>query len=119
MAFEEYIPRRVSSKQPAVTIGKTGLLMFNVSCVSEYLKDNKFVKLYYDSDTKRIGMKLFKEQVEHTVAVSKGKGAARNNATLSMKSFLNLHRILPKEGSLRALPCHYDTVLEMLVIQLP
>ena len=69
MAFEEYIPRRVSSKQPAVTIGKKGLLMFNVSCVLEYLKDNKFVKLYYDADTKRIGMKLFKEQEEYTELV--------------------------------------------------
>ena len=119
MAFEEFIPRRVSSKEPCVTISKAGLMLFNVSSVSEYIKDNKYVKLYYDADTKRIGVKLLTEKEINVVTITKGKNTNRNSAILSIKSFLNLYKINYQDQQLRGLSCEMDSALGMLIVQLP
>lgn len=119
MAFEEYIPSRITSKEPAVTISKSGLVSFNIASVEKHINNNKYAKLYYDSQTRRIGIKLLLDKEAHCLAIGGVKSTKRENATLSMKSFLNLYKILPMEKSMKGLPCVMDAALDMLIVQLP
>lgn len=86
MPFEKFSPpknvRKVAPKPPRVKVLKGGIISLNAQAYQEYLKGAKFVELYYDSATGRIGLKPKKYPTEAGIpikAVGKGKSTYRVN----------------------------------------
>lgn len=111
------MPQRVSGKEPMATISKDGLMSFNVSCTVKYLKEANYAKLYYDKETKHIGIKLFGEQVVNSVKLVKNKGR-ENHVSVFMQSLLKEHGWYPLNQPLRGIPCKMDEKLDMLLFNL-
>ena len=122
MAFEEYRPQRVSTKDPAITINKIGLLTFNASCMQEYVGEKLYAKLYYDADAKVLGIKLLDKNEANSLPIHHGKNDAkrkRSQATLFVKSFITQCKLQKEPTTWNALPCEMNDNLGMLTVRLP
>jgi len=61
--FERYIRERTMAYgRPGASISKAGFLSFNSAAQDEFIKDHTHAELYYDRETKLIGIKLFGER---------------------------------------------------------
>lgn len=92
MPFEEFKRNRMPSTQtPAVTIQKRGALSLNVAAF-EALGSPKHVVLFYDRQTKRIGIRKASASTPHAYIV---RGVGNNQAThvVSGKAFLSYYDI--------------------------
>lgn len=89
MAFKEFQRKRTHSGEPAVSITKYGNFVLNSSCIGRYFADRKYAKLYWDADTKRVGIKPMKNKDEHSYSVNfSRKGSVGSfSGTAFLKSY--------------------------------
>lgn len=116
MAFQLFESRR-RGNSPRISVRATGVIAFNRGAIHRYaIEKGKFVQLYFDPDTRQIGMRITSD--------STAQGAInvvwRNemNAWLSAKPFFDFHALkLPPTRSLRLDPELRDD--GMVVVQYP
>jgi len=109
MTWEKF---RLSGKDivPRITIGKTGRLSLSQSAITSYKLDNyKYVILYADRDSKRIGMKFTNDEKEE--GARKLRFHPAGGAAIAARSFVALYGL----GSFRRLNCEYDEKEKMLI----
>ena len=98
MSFEKYIPpKKVKStvQEPAIKMLKGGQISLNKAAYKAYLKGATFVELFYDAQSKKIGLspKKYGTKAGHKIkAVGKGKATYRINA----QRFAEFYGIKPK-----------------------
>ena len=111
MAFERFTDvGRVF--RPRASIRSNGQIGFNHGCVKRYeLQKFSHVVLFYDQDSKRVGIRLTNDKTEagaSTLTTRSGNGA------VSARSFLEYYRILPKVTTQHDI--EWDTENKMLVL---
>ena len=90
MSFETFIPRKMVSSKPKVTILHTGIFWVNRFAMEEMFKDLNRTFLLYDRERKVIG---FKPTTERGNTYSLSRAKSRNDITISGKSFLEYFKI--------------------------
>lgn len=115
MPFEKFTDIRKRIDTPKASIWSRGQIGFNQSAVEGYKIDNfKYVVLFYDRDTKRIGIEFTNDE--------KSKGAIKlvirkaAGASFSARAFLKNYRIDFKETHRYDLT--YDEMNKLYVIDL-
>lgn len=92
MAFELYEQTRAITGEESVSITSVGMISFSAACVQKYLKDVVYVQAYFDSATKRIGIKPAKENDEYKFKLSRPENS--NRALFSGRGFLRNYKIM-------------------------
>ena len=114
MAFEEYTQKRSRYTPDAtITINVSGNISINKQCYEQYFKDFVWVKLYFDKETNRIGIKPVREAAFNTYSIRNNRG---RSAAISGRSFLQNYNVNFKES--RRCRVEYDKENEMLVVDL-
>jgi hypothetical protein len=76
MGFIEFTAKKTRNIDKVfVSISKGGRIGFSQRCYADYLKDYKFVKLFYDPDNQMVGVQPTKEESSNTYAIRLGKDA--------------------------------------------
>jgi hypothetical protein len=70
MAFQEFQRKRTHSGEPAISITKYGNFILNATTVSKFFDGNKYAKLYWDPDQRKIGIKPLKTKDEYSYMVN-------------------------------------------------
>lgn len=87
-------PGRKPNKIPCITSSDSIIIFFNVAAIEIIdIKSFKFVNLYFDKDTKSIGIELLKEPSNYSFKLTFPKH--RKACLFSAKSFLNYYTIKP------------------------
>lgn len=115
MAFQRYI-KSGYHLHPTASIWQRGQIGFNLASVHHCkIADYKFAILFFDADTRRIGIKLSNDVNEAgTRTLTMGK---TGGAILSAKSFLDYCGV-EYDGKARKYPLEYDKEEELFIIQL-
>ncbi len=94
MAFERFTDvGRVF--RPRASLRSNGQIGFNHGCVKRFdMEKFSHVVLFYDADTKRIGVKLTNEKEEPGASTLITRGG---NGTVSARAFLEYYQITPKK----------------------
>ena len=87
MPFERFTKTRSRGLIPKVSIWSRGQIGFNKSAVAKFEIDKfDYLVLFYDKDSKRIGIKLTNDQEEGAIKII--RKLASGGALVSAKSFL-------------------------------
>lgn len=114
MAFERFTEVGRAFR-PRASVRSNGQIGFNQGAVKRYgLEQWQYVVLFYDKDTRRIGIRLTKDEKEEGVARLVCKGG---NAAVSARSFLYYYNI-PHDKTI-ALDIEQDKEQGMLIVKLP
>ena len=84
--FKAYEQKGTEGKKPAVSITKGGALVLNTGCVAAFFKGYKYVKLFWDAENNKVGIKPMKKKDAFSYSLS--YGTRKTVAWLSGKSFL-------------------------------
>ena len=92
MAFVKFTKTRSRIDTPKVSIWTRGQMGFNQGAVNEYkLYSYKYAVLYYDEDSKRVGIELTNEKsAEGAIKLVSRKNAG---SSFSARAFLKTYRI--------------------------
>ncbi len=90
MSFETFIPRKMVSSKPKITVLSTGIFWVNRFGEEEMFKDFDRTFLMYDRERQVIGFRPTTDK-ENTYSLSRTK--SRNSITISGKSFLEYFNI--------------------------
>lgn len=86
MAFELFVGKQKStSREPKISILKSGILFCNASCYEKFLAKNKYVNFLYDKDTNTIGIKPTDTNDGYSYLISKSAG--RSGCAITSRSF--------------------------------
>lgn len=72
ISFEQV--RKVVKNKPVLTVHKSGRLGLNKKAFIDYLS-GKYVKFFYNSDTKIIALKIFNQREDNTYKVKKSSNS--------------------------------------------
>jgi len=86
MAWVEFEGKRSKFGPPAVTISRAGVFVFNSACIRRFFNGYKYVKLFWNDDGKRIGIKPLSsmENSAYTISIP-----VRGGANFSSPAFLS------------------------------
>ncbi len=77
MPYEKFIPpkkvQKAAPKPPQAKILKGGQVSLNAVAYEQYLKGAKYVELFYDPDTGKIGLKPKKYTTKAAFSISSGR----------------------------------------------
>src|SRR6266571_1302232 len=94
MAFEIYKRTRATSEDESVSITPTGNIVFSPVITEQHLKNITHVEIYFDSETKRIGVKPTKQKTPYSYTLVKPQHSRR--ASISGSGFLGYHKLFQK-----------------------
>jgi hypothetical protein len=113
--FEKYVRETARSYgAPGATITKLGTIIINAACSVKYLGANTYVELYYDKQSKVIGMKFMAERQPDTFKVQ--RRTKSQTAFISPRGFLKFYEISYAEK--RSFPAEWDEKSQMVVLRL-
>ncbi len=95
MAFEEFKARGKNlSKEPRITIGKTGQFHLNRVCEEQWpaLRDATHAVLMFDRETNRIGIKPLKQAVPHAYRLRRTQQARQCAGSAFLAGLRNRYR---------------------------
>ncbi len=113
MAWEKWQRRiRPSTKDPMVTLSKSGLIGLNSAIARNILGDSKYAVLLFDRQQSLVGIKLLKanEPDAYPIKVTK----SRSHAALSGLAFMKSHGLVPQETT--AFPADFEPSDGLLVV---
>lgn len=115
MSFKEFDRSRRKGHKPTLSIRGNAQIGLNYGAIKRYkLDEYRFVKLYYDEDEQRIGLKPFNDEEDKNGF----KIAVRSdNVTIGAKSFLDEFAI-QYGGKSRKYDIEWDEDTEMMVVEL-
>ncbi len=70
MAFQPFERKRQRTGEPMLTVTKYGNLMINSTCMAKYFSGYRYVRLYWDADERKIGVKPMKKKDQHSYSIS-------------------------------------------------
>ena len=115
MGFELYQPVKSKNFKPFCTMYTNGKFMINAAAARQYeLMEYKYLQFYYDRDTKRIGLKFFHEEVDHTLKCQPQKG--QTCLCFMSSNFIEIYKI-PLKANTRY-EFFYDTDHELYIIDM-
>jgi hypothetical protein len=120
MAFEKFTDTGRRSFKPKVSIRKSGVVGFSAATVEKFgLKGKKFMSLYWDKETRRIGFQptVQEEEGSHPLIMGKSTKSGSAGASMSASRFLDRYEIAPSKN-LR-LDAFWDSSSGMVIVQLP
>src|SRR5438132_6595717 len=91
MAFELYEKTRATSEAEEVSISSAGIITISPTMVDKHLKNIEYVELYFDSATKRIGIKPVKHKSKYSYQLLRPTNSRR--AAISGRGFLSSYKI--------------------------
>ena len=104
MAFKEFQRKRTHGGEAAVTITHFGNFALNSKTVAQYFQGNRYAKLYWDDDSKKVGIKPLKKKEEYAYSVNiSPKG---NGGTFSGTAFFKTYGI--KYDKTRSFLVHWN-----------
>jgi hypothetical protein len=113
MAFERFT-QAGRAFRPRASIRSTGQIGLSHGCMNRYsLERVPYAVLFYDRDTRRIGIKPTADQNEEgalRISVRSGSGS------IAARSFLDYYRV--EYGETRSFDVTYDEEARMLIINL-
>jgi len=113
MAFEKFSDT-ARSFRPKVSVRKSGTISFNSGCVKKFnLKGVSFVTLFFDKDSKMVGVMPSDKSDEGSHALHKGK----TGAWVSGRRFLDFYGFSPK--STVRMDAEWNEKDKMIVFALP
>ena len=89
--FELYKRTRATTDEESVSINSTGVISLSPVVTEKYLKDKTYVELYFDSSSKKIGIKPIKQKTEYSLQVVRPAHSRR--ATVSGRGFLSSNKV--------------------------
>ena len=111
MGFQEFMRSKKKGHKPTLSIRGNGQIGLNYGAIKRYsLGEYKCLKLYYDTETKRIGLKPILAEDENGFKVV----VRSDNITIGAKSFLDEFDI-PYGGKSRKYDVDWDDENEMLI----
>ena len=114
MAFEKYTGARKSSRGAMVTVRKTGQIVFNSAAAREMkIVDIPAVSLYYESETKMIGVKV---ETDTKAQGARKLGKLGQTRTISASSFIHFYGIILKKN-IKLIPT-FDKKKDMILLDL-
>ena len=72
MTWELFTEKKYAFGKPRVTIMKSGGILINKSCIAEFIKDKKFLNLYYNPEKKLLGIKPVNTEETYSYKISEG-----------------------------------------------
>jgi hypothetical protein len=120
MAFEKFTDTGRRSFKPKVSIRKSGVVGFSAATVDKFgLRDKKFMSLYWDAETARIGFQptVQEEEGSHPLIIGKDTKSGSASASLSASRFLDRFEIAPSKNI--RLDAFWDSASKMVIVQLP
>jgi hypothetical protein len=115
MAFEKFTEPRSRGYEPMASIWSRGMIGLNQGAVNEFeLEKYDYVVLYFDRETRRIGIKFTRDgKEEGAIKLSKRE----SGASISARSFMKKFKI--KIGNTAKCDISYDDDNALHVIELP
>jgi hypothetical protein len=120
MAFEKFTDTGRRSFKPKVSIRKSGVIGFSAAAVDKFkLKDCKFVTLYYDRDTRTIGIQGTREEEEgsHPLIMGPQSKSGSVSGSVSASRFLDRYEIMPPKNV--RFDATWDDLQGMVLLRLP
>lgn len=91
MAFEQYKKQRAVKETKTVTINSAGVISISPDLTSEHLDGVKYVELYFDSSTRKIGVKPVRTETDYAFQLS--RPAKGKRAAVSGRGFLTNYKL--------------------------
>ena len=114
MAFEKFISKS-RGFSPIISINTVNMISFNKGVIRKYnLKNFKYSLLFFDKDTRRIGIKFTNDEKEE--GIKNIRHRKYGGADIAAKSFLDYYDI--KMGKTTRYIPEYDDDNSMLIIDL-
>lgn len=70
MAFKEFQGMRMHGGDPAVSLTRYGNFSLNSKAIAQYFTGCRFAKLYWDEDTKKVGIKPMKKKEQYAYSLN-------------------------------------------------
>lgn len=114
--FEQFMGKKQKHCDfPIVTISKYGHFGFNKYIAKNYIKDNKYVTLWFDKGKSSIAFKFSNKQDMQTYSI-RGHGKKRQSPAVLCIAFFKYYDIFPKETKSYIAKWHDFEKDKMLVI---
>lgn len=97
--FELYKKQRAAKETKTVTISSAGVISISPDLTHEYLEDVKYVELYFDSNTKKVGIKPIRTETQYSFQVIRPANGKR--AAVSGRGFLTSYKLGVEKGHIK------------------
>jgi hypothetical protein len=113
MGFELFKRRtRPSTKEPTVSLSKSGMIGLNAAVTRNIIGDNRFAHLLFDGDKHLIGIRFLKNSDPDAYPIKCTKNLS--HGSIAGVSFLKTYNIFPDDT--KAYPAIYDEAGKILVV---
>src|SRR5579863_3591186 len=109
MAFEIYKRTRATSEAETVSINSAGTITISPACTDKYLKGVRYVELYFDAVSKKVGIKPVTKETDYSYQLF--RPAKSRRASVSGRGFLSSYKINQTEKG-RFKPQTFDALFE-------
>jgi hypothetical protein len=104
VAFELYKKTRATTEAEEVSISSAGIITISPALTETHLKNIEHVELYFDSVTKRVGIKPVKQKSRYSYQLLRPANSRRT--VISGRGFLSTYKISQAEnGKFKAQTC--------------
>src|SRR5215472_13896303 len=106
--FELYKRTRATTDEETASISSTGVISISPAVTDKYFKDKQFAELYFDANSKKIGIKPQKQKTEYSLQLVRPAHSRR--ATVSGRGFLSSNKVEFSKGQFnrRDFPVTFD-----------
>lgn len=91
MAFELYKKTRATTEAEEVSISSAGIITISPTVTDQHLKSVEYVELYFDSATRKIGIKPVKQKTRYSYQLLRPANSRR--AAISGRGVLSSYKI--------------------------
>ena len=91
MSFELFTKKGGRTSSPRVTIARAGYIGLNSACIDKYLKNKRFIELYWDKERQIIGIKPVDKETGGSFTLT--NGGEGHPGSIAGRSFLKYYEI--------------------------
>ena len=91
MTFELYKKTRATTEAEEVSISAAGIITISPSLTDNHLKSIEYVELYFDSATRKVGIKPIKQKTRYSYQLLRPANSRRS--AISGRGFLSSYKI--------------------------
>lgn len=116
MPFKQFIKRRrgIGTDIPTITIYRSCVANLNLSTQNRWLKDFKYIKLFYDVERNVLGLKPDNDPINGYKLMKSGRN--HHSCTLSLRALLNYYKIKSEENKI--FPCVWNKEKNLIEVDL-
>jgi hypothetical protein len=109
MAFELYKKTRATTEAEEVSISSNGIITISPTLTEKHFKSIEHVELYFDSATRKVGIKPVKQDTRYSYQLLRPKNSRRS--AISGRGFLTTYKISQAEQG-KFKPQTFDAAFE-------